>query len=207
MNKYHEKNILAYDKKACGYDKTFDGKFTAKFKMLLIDSVLINAMFAGASPVSVLDVGCGNGAFLSKLSERKGVSGFGVDLSPQMIANAKALYPSFVFEVSGCEAIPFDDNSMDIITVCAAYHHFPNVDAFAAEASRLLRTDGSLYVADICLPAPIRAFVNLLMPLSKDGDVRVYSKKEIASTFEAFGFRLVNATTQGYVQILHFQKI
>ena len=40
--------------------------------------------------------------------------------------------------------IPFDDGLFDLITVCAAYHHFPDVRAFAAEAFRLLKTARAL---------------------------------------------------------------
>jgi len=211
MNKYHEKNIRAYNQKADVYDNTLDGKLTGKFKDLLVDVILTNdvgiTMPEGTCSVSVLDVGCGNGAFLSRLSKRKNINGFGVDLSPQMIANAKALHPSFVFAVSGCEAIPFDDNSMDIITVCAAYHHFPDVDKFASEAKRLLRAGGHIYIADIYLPAPIRFFVNLIMPLSKGGDVKVHSHKEISSTFSSAGFRFVNVVKNGHIQVVILAKV
>ena len=236
MNKYHEMNIKAYDEKADNYNNTLDGRMTEAFKNLLVEKVLANASANSAlvtttsvSNVSVfdvdftnvdekgtckvleryavLDVGCGNGTLLSKLSKVMRIVGFGVDLSPQMIANAKALCPEFSFAVSGCESVPFDDKSMDIITVCCAFHHFPDVNKFANEASRLLKAEGHLYIADINLPIVIRHIVNLLMPLSKGGDVKIYSQKEIASTFEAIGFRLVNATKRGYIQIVHFQKI
>ena len=240
MNKYHEKNIKAYDEKADNYNNTLDGRLTEKFKNLLVEKILANASANSElvtttdvdsvpvfdvvvtnvdekgtcevlEPSAILDVGCGNGTLLSKLSKVMpvagfGVIGFGVDLSPQMIANAKALCPEFSFAVSGCESIHFDDSSMDIVTVCCAYHHFPDVDKFASEASRLLKTSGHLYIADIHLPIVIRHIVNLLMPLSKGGDVKIYSQKEIASTFEAIGFRLISATKRGYVQIVHFQK-
>ena len=224
MNKYHERNIRAYNQKAAAYDNTLDGKLTKRFKDLLVDVILANdsavqpafdtnmadavdaTIRVETCSVSVLDVGCGNGTFLAKLSEQKNVRGFGVDLSPQMIANAKSLHPSFVFAVSGCEAIPFDDNSMDIITVCAAYHHFPDVDKFASEAKRLLRAGGHIYIADIGLPALIKPFVNLLMPLSKGGDVRVYSHKEISSTFSSAGFRFVTVVKKGHIQVVVLAK-
>ena len=42
MNKFNTKNIKAYDKKADHYDNTFDGKFTEKFKQVLLNSVSVN---------------------------------------------------------------------------------------------------------------------------------------------------------------------
>ena len=198
MRDYSEKNRKAYDKKASNYDNTFDGKFTKTFKNLLLANMLIH------DNDSVLDVGCGNGTLLSKLAEKNTIQGFGIDISPQMIQHAKARYPEFNFVVSGCENIPFDDNSMDIITVCAAYHHFPNVDAFALEAKRIIKPNGNVYIAEAHIPAIIRPIVNTFLPFSKDGDVKFYSCAEIISTFSNAGFRLVNVMKKGHIQIVQF---
>ena len=51
-----------------------------------------------------------------------------------MTENARRKKSGMTFETAGCEKIPFDDRFFDLITVCAAYHHFPDVRAFASEA-------------------------------------------------------------------------
>jgi len=191
-----DKNIRAYDKKADNYDNTFDGRFTGKFKELLLANMFIK------DGDSVLDVGCGNGALLSKIT--KTINGFGVDVSPQMIKNAAVRHPEFEFIVSSCEKISFSDNSMDIITVCAAYHHFPDIGAFALEAKRLIRQGGSLYIAEIYLPPIIRHAANIFLPFSKDGDVKFYSCKEIIDMFS--GFQLVKTVRKRYIQIVQLQS-
>ena len=154
-----DKNIRAYDKKADNYDNTLDGKFTGKLKDLLLAYMLIK------DNDSVLDVGCGNGTLLSKID--KAINGFGADVSPRMIKNASVRHPKFEFIVSGCEKIPYSDNSMDIITACAAYHHFPDVRAFAAEAKRLIKQGGSLYIAEVYLPPIIRHAANIFFTFFK----------------------------------------
>jgi ubiquinone/menaquinone biosynthesis C-methylase UbiE len=191
-----DKNIRAYDKKAGNYDDTLDGKFTGKFKDLLLANMAIKDNDA------VLDVGCGNGTLLSKID--KAINGFGVDVSPQMIKNASVRHPEFEFIVSGCEKIPISDNSMDIITVCAAYHHFPDVSAFADEAERLIKQGGNLYIAEVYLPLIIRHAANIFLPFSKDGDVKFYSCREIADAFS--GFSLVKTVRKGYIQIIQMQR-
>jgi len=133
--------------------------------------------------------------------------GFGTDISPEMIKNATSRYPNLKFEVSDCIAIPFDGSSMDIITACAAYHHFPNVNAFAVEAKRLLKRSGSIYIAEVYLPLGVRQVANIFLPLSKDGDVKFYSSKEIVNTFSDNGFRLIAAKAKGHIQIIHMQKL
>ena len=136
----------------------------------------------------------------------KSIHGFGTDISPEMIKNATTRYPNLKFTVSDCTEIPLDDNSMDIITVCAAYHHFPDVNAFAAEAKRLLKKNGSIYIVEIYLPPGVRQVTNIFLPLSKYGDVKFYSPKEIANTFADNGFRLIMTRIKGHIQIIHMQK-
>ena len=198
---HKEKNINAYDKKADNYDNTLDGKFTEKFKNLLLTTI------SAKEGDYILDVGCGNGTLLSKIALTKSIHGYGTDISPLMVKNAAALNPDFRFAVSSCENIPFDSGLMDIITVCAAYHHFPNVDAFGDEAKRLIKHNGSLYIAEIFLPSVIRHIANIFLPFSKDGDVKFYSSSEITSTFFGKGFRLVNVMINRHIQIIHLQKI
>ena len=200
MSSYNEKNIKAYDKKADNYDNTADGKFTEKFKNLLLANMVIH------DNDSILDVACGNGTLLSKISKVKKINGFGIDISSQMIKNARVRCPEFNFAVSNCEKTPFDESSMDIITVCAAYHHFPNVAAFAIEANRLLKSGGSLYIAEIQLPVIIRQIANIFLPFSSDGDVRFYSCNEIIRTFSNKGFSFIKTMKKGYIQIIRLQK-
>jgi len=195
-----ERNRVAYDKKAANYDDTLDGQFTEKFKRLLLEHM------AFRDDDYVLDVGCGNGTLLARMAKSKKINGFGIDVSPQMIQQAKNRYPEFDFVVSGCENTPFEENSMDIVTVCAAYHHFPNVDAFAQEAKRVLKPNGSLYIAEVHIPALIRPIANIFLPLSKDGDVKFYSSTEIAATCSKVGFHLVNTVRRGHIQIIQLRK-
>ena len=155
----------------------------------------------------VLDVACGNGTLLKMLADRYGIIGYGTDISENMIENARRKNPGMIFETAGCESMPFESHFFDIITVCAAYHHFPDVKAFAAEAHRLLKAGGCLYIADVYYPALVRFLCNPFVPLSKAGDVRFYSPKEIRKTFENSGFRLLNNNISGHIQLAAFQKI
>lgn len=193
------KNIRAYDKKADDYDNTADGKFTDGFKNFLLENLRVEA------GDSVLDVGCGNGALLARIAAARRVRGFGTDISPGMIKNAIARCPDFKFATSGCEKIPFADMSMDIITVCAAFHHFPNVRAFAAEARRLLKKTGSVYIAEIYLPPVLRHVANIFLPLSSDGDVKFYSRQEIVAVFEGEGFRAEKFSRRRHMQIIQLK--
>ena len=201
MNRSNEKSRAAYDKKADDYDNTPDGRFTRKFKHLLVSEIRLNP------GCNVLDVACGNGSLLAAMNKQTPMKGFGVDISGQMIKNASVNHPAMEFHVAGCEALPFQNNTMDIITVCAAYHHFPDTAAFAGEAERVLVPKGKLYIAEIYLPSVLRWICNPFVPLSNAGDVRLYSPKEIANNFKTFGFEETDVKISDHIQIVSLQKL
>jgi ubiquinone/menaquinone biosynthesis C-methylase UbiE len=141
------------------------------------------------------------------MNDRKPIAGFGIDIAERMIDSASEKNPGMEFRVSGCESIPFNDGSMDILTVCAAYHHFPDVAAFAQEAARILVPGGMLYIADMLVPALVRVILNPFVPLLfKDGDVRFYSPKKIIGNFKRFGFEKANVKVSGNIQIVSLCK-
>ena len=200
MADFNAKSKTAYNKIANDYDNSFDGKFTQKFKCLLVESIVLE------ENSNVLDVACGNGSLLALLNRRKALNGFGIDISDQMIKNAIANNPDMEFHVAGCEAIPFEDNKMDIITVSAAYHHFPDVKTFAREAKRVLKANGKIYIAEVYLNAFLRAVCNPFLPFSTAGDVKFYSPNQIVDNFNQFGFEKVEVILSNGVQIISMQK-
>ena len=130
------------------------------------------------------------------------IEGYGADISEKMIDNAKKLNSTMHFVVADCENIPFENNFFDIITVCASFHHFPNVTVFAHEAFRLLKPNGKIYIAEVYYPTIIRIICNPLVPLSKAGDVKFYSPNQIIKTFEDVGFRQVFVEKGGNIEIV-----
>lgn len=95
MSNFYSKSRNTYNKKAGNYDSTFDGKFTKKYKELLLSNVKLK------DNDSVLDVACGNGTFLKTLSMEKRINGYGIDISEQMVKNASLNSPKMEFHVAG----------------------------------------------------------------------------------------------------------
>jgi ubiquinone/menaquinone biosynthesis C-methylase UbiE len=197
MNKSEKDSIMAYNQKAGNYDNTFDGKFTLKFKQMLLETVKIK------TGDTVLDVACGNGRLLNMFAEKHTINGYGIDISDKMIEQAKILNPSMHFSIGSCEQIPYADNTFDIITVCAAYHHFPHVYDFAKEAYRLLKKNGEIYIAEVYYPAIIRTVCNPFVPLLREGDVKFYSPDKIMETLKSVGFQNENYIKNDHVQIVN----
>lgn len=196
MKTFEQKSKENFNRKTDDYEHTFDGRFTESYKSLLLEEIKINPND------SILDVACGNGKFLKMLSDKCAIKGYGVDIAEKMVENARKNCPGMTFKVGSSEHTSFQDQMFDVVTVCVALHHFPDLKAFAKEAKRILKPEGLVYIAEGHLPVVIRRASNLLIPLSKAGDVKVYSPKEIQSAFEAYGFEMTGFKRRGIYQML-----
>jgi SAM-dependent methyltransferase len=95
----------------------------------------------------ICDLGCGPGQIARYLS-RQGVQTLGVDLSPQMIAEARRLNPEIPFHQGDMLSLPDPDESWGGIAAFYCIIHIPRqkvVDALQ-EMRRVLRPGGVLLV-------------------------------------------------------------
>lgn len=70
---------------------------------------------------SVLEIGCNAGNDLKLFPEELGVNG--VDISEFAIARAKENLPQFNFKIGDITAIPFEDNSIDLVFTRNLFNH------------------------------------------------------------------------------------
>jgi len=136
---------------------------------------------------TVLDIGCGTGALLQMIQqERKNARPFGVDLSEQMIQVAKAkLGEKADLRVSDSEKLPFPNEAFDLVMCTYSFHHYPNPGAVLLEIRRVLAPSGRLILADPTGPMPLRLLGYFFHLFTKDGTVRIYSRKEMKALVEA----------------------
>lgn len=79
------------------------------------------------------------------------------DLTPQMppkaleLAHEKGL-KNFGAAAADGEMLPFRENRFELVTCRIAPHHFPDINQFVSEASRVLRHDGVLAIVDNIVP-------------------------------------------------------
>lgn len=200
MDKFEKRSIKSYNKKADNYEKTFDGRFTIKFKEKLLEIVHI------PTDGKVIDIACGNGKLLSMLAKKGTFKGYGIDISENMIKQAEKINPNMNFLVGSCENLPYLDNTFDVITVSAAFHHFPRPDAFVNEAFRILKTNGTIYIAEVYYPTIIRNIFNLFINKSRAGDVKFYSPFEIETMLKEGNFSGISINKDKHIQIISAYK-
>ncbi len=181
---YKEGSRESFNKQAERYDSSYYGKHGKK----LHDSVL--RKLDQLSFDKLLDVGCGTGNLLSLISSKYEVTIAGVDLSPDMLEIARdKLGEKADLRVGDSEDLPFDDESFNAVTCTDSFHHYPHPGNVLLEFKRVLKPEGYIIIADISVPKPFRQLGNLLIPFTKDGDVRIYSEAEIRELVVNSGFK------------------
>lgn len=91
----------------------------------------------------VLDVGCNNG-YGTKIISENCTSIIGVDVSDRAVAEAQRAYATgdLQFRVIGGRALPFEDQTFDLITSFQVIEHVADVEEYLSEIKRVLRPGG-----------------------------------------------------------------
>jgi arsenite methyltransferase len=110
----------------------------------------------------VLDIGCGAGLDMIWASRLTGRAGrvCGIDLTPEMVERARANLvragaSNANAVVAGSEALPYDDDTFDVVTSNGVLNLSPLKEQSLREIFRVLRPGGRLQLTDIDLPADI----------------------------------------------------
>jgi SAM-dependent methyltransferase len=98
-----------------------------------------------ASPVRVLDAGCGPGSDAAVFADR-GFDVVGADVTQSFLREADRAVDG-AFARCDLRALPFEDGAFDGVWCCAALHHVQKSDAIAALADlcRVLTDDGAFF--------------------------------------------------------------
>ena len=179
---YKTESRREFDKVAPNYDK--NSAFYYRMTRWCDDAV-IDRIGKIEKPFSrVLDIGCGTGVLLHKLSLcYPGVRFDGLDISEQMLAQGKSKSLSNVtFTQGDAENPPYPDNTFDIVLCTSSFHHYPCPAQALQSFYRILTPTGLLILCDMALPQPIRFLANhLWFRIIRSGDYHTYSRAEIQS--------------------------
>lgn len=100
------------------------------------------------SPVTALDVGCGEGRFCRML-RKQGVHATGIDPTPALLTAARAKDPHGVYLEAAAESIPFPDHSFDLLVSYLTLIDIPDLHAAISEMARVLKPGGTLLIANL----------------------------------------------------------
>ncbi|HAX77674.1 MAG TPA: methyltransferase type 11, partial [Cyanobacteria bacterium UBA11372] len=108
-----------YDRMAAVYDQ--------RWRSYIANTLSFLKTWANLPPTAtVLDVACGTGEFERLvLADRPMQQMLGVDISEKMLAIARQklhTYPNVSFHVAPASALPFTDNSFDVVVSANSFH-------------------------------------------------------------------------------------
>ena len=112
-----------------------------------------------ARPLNVLDVACGTGDFTIEIARKvpHGSTVVGVDISDGMIVvgleKLAKLGIDAALEVADCEALPYEDNTFDRISVGFGVRNFEHLELGLSEMYRVLSPGGKLVILELSVPS------------------------------------------------------
>ena len=128
-----------------GYRRHFRPDEAGPFRRIYArkrDTVL--AHFAARPRLRIVDVGGGYGRIAGPLATRHDVTL--VDLSPEMLEEARRRWPALTLVEADARALPFADGAFDAAVALDLTPHLPDLDAGVRELARVVRGGGELVV-------------------------------------------------------------
>lgn len=159
---------------------------------------LIRSLLGSQQGKFVLDIGCGGG-LISKPMIEQGALVAGIDLSPESIAAARAACAGQGdFKVGDARKLPFGDRSFDTVLMADLLDHIPDYPMALAEAARVLKPGGRLFVGTInrnlwsaFVTVTVAESLRLIPPGTHDPKLFI-KPVELVSSAKVQGFSLVS---------------
>jgi SAM-dependent methyltransferase len=93
----------------------------------------------------VLDIGCGAGAFLRRVAER-GARPSGIDASQALLEIARSRLPDADLRHGDMEALPYDDDTFDLVTGFTSFFFANDIVAALREAGRVAKPGAAVVI-------------------------------------------------------------
>jgi demethylmenaquinone methyltransferase/2-methoxy-6-polyprenyl-1,4-benzoquinol methylase len=176
-------------------------------------------MVSATNPEAVLDIATGTGDLAISLAKTGAKRIVGLDLSEGMLAVGREkiadekLTGKIEMIQGDSEALPFEDNSFDAITVAFGVRNFENLDKGLSEIFRVLKKGGIFVILETSVPTkfPFKQGYNFytknLLPLIG----KLFSKDKVAYSYLSesaaafpYGEKLNNILRKiGFIDVQH----
>jgi ubiquinone/menaquinone biosynthesis C-methylase UbiE len=158
------------------------------------DDHLRDRLAAHAGPFAVLDLACGTGNYLrvqrASFPDAR-ISWSGIDASSSMLDMARPKLPGVDLRVARAESIPFEDATIDYLSVNFAFHHFEDKPRALDEMLRVLKPRGALRMSNVAPDRMPDWWVFRFFPESRwEDEKRFWSCELILHELERRGLRV-----------------
>lgn len=115
-------------------------------QIVALEQPAVWSLLEPIAPGRALDAACGTGRHARRLVQL-GHDVLGIDLTPEMLAQAAAGVPEARFAAADLRDIPAEDATFDLVVCGLALAHLDDLDAGVTELARVLRDGGRLVVS------------------------------------------------------------
>jgi ubiquinone/menaquinone biosynthesis C-methylase UbiE len=137
----------------------------------------------------ILDIGCGEGATLNLFSFSKWEC-VGVDIS---VKKLKLASKRGMVVVSSGEALPFRDQSFEIIIMEGLLHHVEKPQLILLESYRTLRDRGFFLLSEVVEDCPLIHIIRNIHPYYEGMEVKTrFYSQELLSLMKTLNFKIVD---------------
>jgi ubiquinone/menaquinone biosynthesis C-methylase UbiE len=150
----------------------------------------------------VLDVGCGTGElerFQLQTYPQQVIHG--IDVAEAMIAVARqkcAPWPQVCFQVGRAEALPYADQTFDVVLSASAFHYFPDPVAALVAMKRVLKPGGRIVILDWCRDFLWCQICDLWLKWRDPAHHNCYTQRELEAFFQQAGLQVNAAQRQRF---------
>lgn len=166
------------------------------------------ALVQASGAKTVLDLGSGDGLFLSLLRDR-GVTGKGLDLSDEGVAKAATKGLETAVYDFGSQALPYPDRSFDAVVMLDILEHLYDPESVLKEAARVSRAAVIVGVPNFSsLPARLQVVVGKVPENNqpKKGHVYWFNLPVLRKMFGRSGLKVVDLRTNTFFARVPFAR-
>lgn len=133
-----------------GYERWAPTYDHAPNPLLHLEERKLEPLLPDLSGKHILDLACGTGRWLHKLSAQGSARGVGVDLSAAMlqVADKKAAITGRLARAD-CRSLPFQDSVFDLVVCSFALGHVHDLDAMVHELARVTKSEADVFFSDL----------------------------------------------------------
>jgi ubiquinone/menaquinone biosynthesis C-methylase UbiE len=158
-----------------------------------------------------MEIGCGTGGSLKKISKITKNKVFGVDISPASIKDiADMNIEAKLFDMDK-ESLPYESNTFDVVFSSHTIEHIIDTHKFMEESRRVLKDGGRLIICCPNINTPISWFMQIFLDLTPKAGCRPYSShyrdfslKILSKAFKMHGFEIVTRKSIGIFPFNNF---
>lgn len=176
------------------------GAFSVTYRAQFADR--LSEMMRAQPNERAVDLACGPGTLALQFAKKVRWV-YGVDLTPAMLARARATAEAeglrnLAFTIGDALRLPIADGSLDLAVTSYSLHHMPDAAGVIREMARVVRRGGRVGIIDIFVPEnPRVAELNNRIEIVRDpSHTRTLYRSEFEGQVRAAGLRILEAEVQ-----------